>query len=86
MKVKVSVYMNEEEKLRICKNSIQYNTSISDYLLHKGLEQPIQSDHMKSTIASLACRLYHLANSVEHTALRSELIEIGGAMYGVLEG
>ena len=86
MKRKISVYMNEEEKLRIQRNSIQYNLSTSQYLLHKGLEQPIQSDYMKSTIASLVCRLYHLTDSVEDIALRNELLEIGGNIYGVLEG
>lgn len=77
--------MNEEQKLQISNNSRKLNMNNSQYLLHKGLEQPIQSNHIKSTIASLACRLYHLSNSVEDVTLRNEMIAIGGMIYGALE-
>lgn len=40
---------------------------------------------MKSTVSSLACQLYCLADTVEGDHLRDELKILGGQLYGAIE-
>ena len=82
---KISVYVTESEKQKIAQYASQSNMAISQYLLHKGLDQPIVSDRMKSQIASVACMIYKAADELERLEQRDAFKKLGGKLYGILK-
>lgn len=82
---KISVYLSEVETALVAKKAGQVHLSNSEYLRHKGLDHTIQSDLMKSAVASLTCQLYCLADTVEDELLRDELKDLGGKFYGAIK-
>lgn len=82
---KISVYVNEAEKQQIVKYADQSNMTISQYLLHKGLEKQITPNKLKSQIASIASQLYYIADELEQKDQRDLFRSLGGRLYGLLE-
>ena len=82
---KISVYVNEAEKQQIVKCADQSNMSISQYLLHKGLEKQITPNKLKSQIVSIASQLYYIADELEQKDQRDLFRNLGGRLYGLLE-
>lgn len=84
-KQKISVYVTEEQRLQLIELAQDFNLSLSQYLLQRGLERPIESSRQKAGMASIACRIYWWADTIEDTSLRKQAKEFGGEIYGVLE-
>ena len=82
---KISVYVTEEQKDMITKLSQHQNLSMSEYLLKKGLEATVRSDKYKSQMASVACQIYILSDTVENKDHKKTLKELGSEIYGILE-
>lgn len=82
---KISVYANEAEKQQIAKYANQSNMTISQYLLHKGLEKQITPNKLKSQIASIASQLYYIADELEQESQRDTFKSLGGMLYGLLK-
>ena len=82
---KVSIYLSPEDKKILYQNAQEANTSMSSYLLQKGLETPIQSSKTKAQGASLLCQLYTFSDTLENPAQRAALKKLVGDLYGCLE-
>lgn len=84
-KQKISVYVTDEQKLQLVELAQDFNLTLSQYLLQRGLERPIASSRQKAGMASIACQLYWWADTIENVSLRKQAKEFGGKIYGVLE-
>ena len=85
-KSKISIYVDSRQKEELVRLAGRANLSLSEYLLMRGLERPVESGQQKAKLTAIACQIYTWSDTLEAVAQRDEARAFGRQIYGILEG